>query len=244
MPSSSGSGQAERARRRPAHDGRAAPGGGGHQPVRRRRARRAAHPHRADRTVPTLIAHSAVRYAEWCQVVARFAARRLGGDSRRPGPPDGGPGRPRCGHGRLQPVGPSSRPRRPGRGRGPGLPPAGHRLRRVRGSAADGDSRLARRRSRTAARCWSARRMTRSPHPRSGVKRGGAPHEDPCCSLFRAPRALEGRRGRCRAPGSARGPGPDGLRRDVPLGRAPAHGRHERRRPRSSRCSASTRCSP
>jgi TetR/AcrR family transcriptional regulator, regulator of mycofactocin system len=30
-------------------------------------------------TVPTLTAHSAVRYAEWCQVVARFAARRLGG---------------------------------------------------------------------------------------------------------------------------------------------------------------------
>lgn len=29
-------------------------------------------------TVPTLIAHSAVRYAEWCEVVARFAARRLG----------------------------------------------------------------------------------------------------------------------------------------------------------------------
>ena len=29
-------------------------------------------------TVPTLTAHSAVRYAEWCQVVARFAARRLG----------------------------------------------------------------------------------------------------------------------------------------------------------------------
>jgi mycofactocin system transcriptional regulator len=31
-------------------------------------------------TVPTLTAHSAVRYAEWCQVVARFAARRLGAD--------------------------------------------------------------------------------------------------------------------------------------------------------------------
>jgi len=29
-------------------------------------------------TVPTLTAHSAVRYAEWCDVVARFAARRLG----------------------------------------------------------------------------------------------------------------------------------------------------------------------
>jgi TetR/AcrR family transcriptional regulator, regulator of mycofactocin system len=29
-------------------------------------------------TVPTLTAHSAVRYAEWCQVIARFAARRLG----------------------------------------------------------------------------------------------------------------------------------------------------------------------
>ncbi len=32
------------------------------------------------RTVPSLVAHSAVRYAEWCDVVARFAASRLGGD--------------------------------------------------------------------------------------------------------------------------------------------------------------------
>ncbi len=30
-------------------------------------------------TVPTLVAHSAVRYQEWCDVVATFAARRLGG---------------------------------------------------------------------------------------------------------------------------------------------------------------------
>ena len=29
-------------------------------------------------SVPTLVAHSAVRYAEWCQVVAEFAAERLG----------------------------------------------------------------------------------------------------------------------------------------------------------------------
>ena len=29
-------------------------------------------------TVPTLVAHSAVRYAEWCQVVAGFVARRWG----------------------------------------------------------------------------------------------------------------------------------------------------------------------
>ena len=29
-------------------------------------------------TVPTLVAHSAVRYEEWCDVVATFAARRLG----------------------------------------------------------------------------------------------------------------------------------------------------------------------
>jgi mycofactocin system transcriptional regulator len=29
-------------------------------------------------TVPTLVAHSAVRYAEWCEVVARFVAQRLG----------------------------------------------------------------------------------------------------------------------------------------------------------------------
>ena len=30
-------------------------------------------------TVPTLVAHSAVRYQEWCDVVAAFAATRLGG---------------------------------------------------------------------------------------------------------------------------------------------------------------------
>ena len=33
-------------------------------------------------TVPTLVAHSAVRYAEWCDVVAGFVAGRIGG------PPD------------------------------------------------------------------------------------------------------------------------------------------------------------
>ncbi len=30
-------------------------------------------------SVPTLVAHSAVRYAEWCDVVASFAAGRIGG---------------------------------------------------------------------------------------------------------------------------------------------------------------------
>jgi mycofactocin system transcriptional regulator len=30
-------------------------------------------------TVPTLVAHSAVRYAEWCDVVAGFVAGRIGG---------------------------------------------------------------------------------------------------------------------------------------------------------------------
>jgi len=30
-------------------------------------------------TVPTLIAHSAVRYAEWCDVVAAFVSERIGG---------------------------------------------------------------------------------------------------------------------------------------------------------------------
>jgi TetR/AcrR family transcriptional regulator, regulator of mycofactocin system len=30
-------------------------------------------------SVPTLVAHSAVRYAEWCQVVAGFVAGRIGG---------------------------------------------------------------------------------------------------------------------------------------------------------------------
>ena len=30
-------------------------------------------------TVPSLVAHSAIRYAEWCQVVAAFVAARVGG---------------------------------------------------------------------------------------------------------------------------------------------------------------------
>jgi TetR/AcrR family transcriptional regulator, regulator of mycofactocin system len=37
-------------------------------------------------TVPTLVADSALRYTEWCQVVAAFAARRLGGSSQGLGP--------------------------------------------------------------------------------------------------------------------------------------------------------------
>ena len=32
-------------------------------------------------SVPTLVAHSAVRYAAWCEVVAAFVARRLGSDA-------------------------------------------------------------------------------------------------------------------------------------------------------------------
>ncbi|HEY7917234.1 MAG TPA: mycofactocin system transcriptional regulator [Acidimicrobiales bacterium] len=32
-------------------------------------------------SVPTLVAHSAIRYAEWCDVVARFVAGRIGGDA-------------------------------------------------------------------------------------------------------------------------------------------------------------------
>jgi len=37
-------------------------------------------------TVPTLVAHSAVRYTEWCDVVAGFAATRLGGSPADLGP--------------------------------------------------------------------------------------------------------------------------------------------------------------
>jgi len=37
-------------------------------------------------TVPTLVAHSAVRYAEWCEVVAGFVARRSGRESDDLGP--------------------------------------------------------------------------------------------------------------------------------------------------------------
>src|ERR1035437_3694132 len=46
-------------------------------------------------TVPALVAHSAVRYAEWCDVVADFVARRVGGSPEGLGPPTaarGGPG--------------------------------------------------------------------------------------------------------------------------------------------------------
>ena len=46
-------------------------------------------------TVPTLIAHSAVRYAQWCNIVAGFAARRLGASPEQPCTPDRGPGRAR-----------------------------------------------------------------------------------------------------------------------------------------------------
>ena len=60
-------------------------------------------------TVPTLVAHSAVRYEEWCDVVAGFAATRLGGSPGRPRSPDRGPGRARCGHGRLRLLGPGRR---------------------------------------------------------------------------------------------------------------------------------------
>jgi mycofactocin system transcriptional regulator len=37
-------------------------------------------------SVPTLVAHSAVRYAEWCEVVAGFVAVRTGGDPEALGP--------------------------------------------------------------------------------------------------------------------------------------------------------------
>jgi mycofactocin system transcriptional regulator len=37
-------------------------------------------------SVPTLVAHSAVRYAEWCQVVAAFVAGRTGGSPDELGP--------------------------------------------------------------------------------------------------------------------------------------------------------------
>jgi mycofactocin system transcriptional regulator len=37
-------------------------------------------------TVPTLVAHSAVRYEEWCEVVAGFAAARMGGSPEDLGP--------------------------------------------------------------------------------------------------------------------------------------------------------------
>ena len=57
-------------------------------------------------SVPTLVAHSAVRYAEWCDVVAGFVAARIGGSPGGPGSPDRGPGRARGGHGRLHLLGP------------------------------------------------------------------------------------------------------------------------------------------
>ena len=59
-------------------------------------------------SVPTLVAHSAVRYAEWCEVVAGFVAGRIGGCSRGPGPPDGGPGRARVRPWPPSPPGPGT----------------------------------------------------------------------------------------------------------------------------------------
>ena len=63
-------------------------------------------------TVPTLVAHSAVRYEEWCDVVAGFAAARLGGSPDDLGPADGRPGVARGGDGGLRLLGPQRR-RRP-----------------------------------------------------------------------------------------------------------------------------------
>ena len=58
-------------------------------------------------SVPTLVAHSAVRYAEWCDVVAGFVAGRMGVDAGRPRSPDRGPGRAGGGHGRVHLLGPA-----------------------------------------------------------------------------------------------------------------------------------------
>jgi len=82
-------------------------------------------------TVPTLVAHSAVRYEEWCEVVAGFAGRPARGVARRPRPPDGGTGGARRRHGRVRLLG----PQRGGatwwpRWTGPSA--AGHRVRRRR----------------------------------------------------------------------------------------------------------------
>ena len=60
-------------------------------------------------TVPTLVAHSAVRYEEWCDVVAGFVGGRLGGSPDGPRSPDRGPGGAGCRHGRLRLLGPGRR---------------------------------------------------------------------------------------------------------------------------------------
>ena len=62
-------------------------------------------------TVPTLVAHSAVRYAEWCDVVAGFVAGRIGGSPEDLAPQTVARAALGCGHGRLHLLGPTRRRR-------------------------------------------------------------------------------------------------------------------------------------
>ncbi len=78
-------------------------------------------------TVPTLVAHSAVRYGEWCDVIAGFAAARLGGSPTDLGPQTVARAAARCGHGGVRRLGPR-RQVRPHRRSGPGVPHVGHRI--------------------------------------------------------------------------------------------------------------------
>ena len=83
-------------RGRRADDGRPPPVGGGHQPVRGRRLDELRIRMALISTVPALVAHSALRYAEWCEVG--------------PGSPPGGGGRPRRPGGRRWPGPPWAPP--------------------------------------------------------------------------------------------------------------------------------------
>ncbi len=56
-------------------------------------------------TVPTLVAHSAVRYAEWCEVVAGFVAMKVGVEPDGLGPQTVARAALGCGGGRLHVLG-------------------------------------------------------------------------------------------------------------------------------------------
>jgi mycofactocin system transcriptional regulator len=79
-------------------------------------------------TVPTLVAHSAVRYAEWCEVVAGFVAGRIGGSVDDLGPQTVARAALGRSHGRLHLLG-RRRHRGPVCGGGSRLPTPRYRLR-------------------------------------------------------------------------------------------------------------------
>ena len=166
-------------------------------------------------SVPSLVAHSAVRYAEWCEVVAGFVGR----PDRRPGPTTWAPRRwPGPASGRPWPLSTSWARRGHRRSdrevdRAFRLLATGFDEHRLAGLIPEAASREARRGARKPARCWGGGGRYHAVPPK-GEERS---HEDSRRRVFRAPRAVEARGGGSRPTRAPRGAGPDGLRRDVPL---------------------------